>query len=372
MRKSKRQRGVFEKDPGSGVWWIRYADSSGRIRREIAGTKSAAILLYRKRKTEVLQGRKLPERLRQRAVTFGEIAHDALIHSRNHKLSYRDDLSRMARLLRWFQDRAAESITPEEIEQRLAEVVEQEGWTSATANRHKSLLSFTYKLAIRNKKVGTNPARLVHTWKEDNARIRWLSDEEEERLRFVIARSFPEHMPEFDFALNTGLRRGKQYGLTWECVDLGRRVVAIPRSKNGRLRHVPVNTVALAALEELRWRSNNRGRVFRSLRGEPLAGPRHWFEPAVREARIKDFSWHCLRHTFASRLVMRGVDIRTVQELMGHQSIAMTVRYSHLAPRHLLAAVERLVEPNQPTQTASPTDTRTDTSAERATAPLSS
>ena len=363
-----RQRGIFEKMPGSGVWWIRYADATGRIRREKAGTKSAAVTLYRKRKTEVLQGRKLPERLRQRAVTFGEIAHDTLIHSRNHKLSYRDDLSRMGRLLRWFQDRAAESITPEEIEQRLAEVVEEEGWTSATANRHKSLLSLTYKLAIRNKKVSTNPARLVHTWKEDNARIRWLSDEEEERLRFVIARSFPEHMPELDFALNTGLRRSKQFSLTWECVNLERRLAAIERSKNGRLRHIPLNTAALAALGELRRRANGTGPVFRNLRGEPLAGPRHWFEPAVKEARIERFSWHCLRHTFASRLVMAGVDLRTVQELMGHQNIAMTVRYAHLAPAHELAAVERLVHRTWAPQTASPTDTKTDTRVELPTA----
>src|SRR5271169_2635075 len=75
-------------------------------------------------------------------------------------------------------------------------------------------------------------------------------------------------------------------------------------------------------------------------------------------AKIAGFSWHCLRHTFASRLVMAGVDIRTVQELLGHKTIAMTVRYSHLAPKHTLAAVERLDAPQE-----SPTDTTTDTGA---------
>src|SRR5258708_7589916 len=68
------------------------------------------------------------------------------------------------------------------------------------------------------------------------------------------------------------------------------------------------------------------------------------------------FGRHCLRHTFASRLVMAGVDIRTVQELLGHKTIQMTVRYSHLAPKHTLAAVERLDAP-----TEQPTDTTTDT-----------
>ena len=69
---------------------------------------------------------------------------------------------------------------------------------------------------------------------------------------------------------------------------------------------------------------------------------RHWFEKAVTDAGITDFTWHCLRHTFASRLVMAGVDLRIVQELMGHKTIQMTCRYAHLAPQHQLAAVERL------------------------------
>jgi integrase len=97
----------------------------------------------------------------------------------------------------------------------------------------------------------------------------------------------------------------------------------------------------------------------RNENGETLAGSRYWFEPALKKAKIHRFSWHCLRHTFASRLVMLGVDIRTVQELMGHKSISMTVRYSHLAPKNTLAAVELLAGGT----TAAPTDTKTSTDA---------
>lgn len=71
-------------------------------------------------------------------------------------------------------------------------------------------------------------------------------------------------------------------------------------------------------------------------------GLRQWFEPPVQKVKLTDFTLHRLRHIFASRLVMAGVDLRTVQELMGHKMIAMTCRYAHLAPSHKLAAVERL------------------------------
>jgi site-specific recombinase XerD len=78
------------------------------------------------------------------------------------------------------------------------------------------------------------------------------------------------------------------------------------------------------------------------------------FLPAIEKAGIKEFRWHDLRHTFASRLVMAGVDIRTVQELMGHKTLAMTTRYAHLSAAHKLDAVQKLNRP----KTEAPTDTR--------------
>jgi site-specific recombinase XerD len=133
-----------------------------------------------------------------------------------------------------------------------------------------------------------------------------------------------------------------------------------PKSKNGNTRHIPLNSVAQAAFQELFARSSGQGRVFVNMQGEPLKGYKHWFDPAVREAGISFFTWYCLRHTFASRLVMAGVDLRTVAELMGHKTIQMTMRYAHLAPAHKLAAVEKLAVG---WQTDRPTDTRTSTSS---------
>jgi integrase len=112
----------------------------------------------------------------------------------------------------------------------------------------------------------------------------------------------------------------------------------------------------------LLWRfSEGNGRVFEHLyNSRKTAGAREWFEQALAEAKITNFRWHDLRHTFASRLVMAGVDIRTVQELMGHKTIQMTLRYSHLAPQHQLEAVQRLCDTGGAQNGA--TGTRTSTS----------
>jgi integrase len=173
-----KQRGVYERVQGSDEWWIRYADSLGRIRREKAGTKSAAVTLYHKRKTQVLEGRKLPERLRRKPISFRELAQDALAHSRQHKRSYRDDCSRMARLVEWFGDRPAESITPVDIEHRLS----SQTWAAATINRYRALLSLTYNLGTKHGKVNVNPARLVQPRRECNVRTGFVDDAQYTRL----------------------------------------------------------------------------------------------------------------------------------------------------------------------------------------------
>jgi hypothetical protein len=120
-KEKKKIRGVFEKVQGSGEWWIQYFDAEGRRRREKAGAKSHAIQLYQKRKTEVRQGKKLPENLRARPVTLQEIAEAALGYSRTEKVSYQHDEYRMAPILEQFGDRVAESILPEKFEMWLNE-----------------------------------------------------------------------------------------------------------------------------------------------------------------------------------------------------------------------------------------------------------
>jgi integrase len=180
------------------------------------------------------------------------------------------------------------------------------------------------------------------------------------RIRVVIARDFPEHMPEFDIALHSGARQGEQYKLLWSDVNPDARVT-LRRTKNGSTRHVPLNTVARGIFRELKEASDGQGRVFIGERGKPLKKPRHWWDKVLKEAGIDDFHWHELRHTSASRLVMAGVDLRTVAQLLGHRTLQMVMRYAHLSHSHELAAVERLCNTGEGNEKR--TDTASDTSA---------
>lgn len=213
-------RGIFEKVPGSGVWWIRWHDAGGRRHREKAGTKATAITLYRKRKQQALEGRKLPE-LRRRVVSFGELAQDALDYSRQHKRTYRDDELRMRRLRAWWKDRPAESLTPGEIEQRLSGV----GWSDATFNRARALLSLTYKLGIRRDKVMQNPARQVPARRENNVRQGFVDDAQYTRLVQACSHLWLRTLLALGYTY--GWRKGELMGLRVRQVDLIERTIRL-------------------------------------------------------------------------------------------------------------------------------------------------
>jgi site-specific recombinase XerD len=344
-------RGIYEKVNRSGKWWIRYADVDGKIRRELAGSKANAHKLLLKRKAAVLEGRKLPENLRQKPVSFAEIADEALAYSRLHKRSYRDDEYRMIVLKDWFGYRSADSIKTQDIEAEFA----KQKWSGATCNRYRSLLSMIYRVAIQNDRLKENPIRKLKKRRESPGRVRFLEKVEEQALRVEIRKVCPAHEDEFDLALNTGMRRNEQYCLRWDAVNLRLGIINVVDSKNGQRRSIPANRSAVKALRSLLKRKDGSGYVVPGTEKNRTRAWDRWFEDAVKMAEVTDFHWHDLRHTFASRLIMGGVDLRSVGELLGHKTLVMVMRYSHLAPGHLRDAVNRLVRKR--------TDPRTDTKA---------
>ena len=138
------------------------------------------------------------------------------------------------------------------------------------------------------------------------------------------------------------MRKGEQYSLEWSQVSFRRKRILLEETKNGSSREIPMNKSCIAAMEALYENRRHEGRVCQSKYGKDLNDSRSWFDLCIKDAGIQNFTWHCLRHTFISRLVMAGVDLRTAQELAGHKTISMTVRYAHLAPEHNQAAIEKL------------------------------
>jgi integrase len=314
---------------------VRYRDQ-GQLHREKVGRRQDAIDLYKLRKAEILRGRKLPTNLRRAEIKFKDQADAALEYSEHHHGDKRNVRSRINQILPDFSERLASAIKPAEIDSWIAEHRKSAG----TANRYRAVFSLIYREAVRNGRVDSNPARLVRQRKESNGRIRYLLDEEEDRLCKVILELFPEHMPELTITVGTGMRKSEQYGLIWKRIDFKRREVHLSKTKNNEARDVPMSAAVFAAFQRIKpSKTNATDRVF------AILDPRDWFEAARKKAKMEDFRWHDCRHTFCSRLAMAGVPLKTIQILAGHKTISITARYAHLAPNTLHAAVEMIRVP---------------------------
>ena len=333
---SKKQRGIFEKNPNSGVWWIQYY-ANGCRHREKVGLKSVAIARYQQRKTEAREGR-LPALPRR--VPFDALVHEYLETVRGRLRSFPILTIYARRWIEVFSTRPLTSILPMTIERCIAQ--REQEVAPATVNRELAFLKRVFAVALKNKFISENPAKEVKFLREPSGRVRWLSDEEEVQLHAEVAEADWKIIA---FAIYTGLRRGEQFGLRWDKIDLANHVATIPRSKHGGVRHVPLNDTAMAILLSLPSRSHSPW-VFASAIGKtPLNAPNfvhRVFDPALRRAKVEDFRWHDLRHTFASRLAMKGVSLHEIKELLGHKTLAMTLRYAHLSPTHLHHAVRQL------------------------------
>jgi integrase len=347
-RRAKRPRGCFERPAGSGIWWVRYRDQHGRLHREKVGPKGLAKKVYQKRRTELAEGRFFPEERGRRDVLLRDYLR---VFMRKHVTGRLRNAVHYAQYARRWEaalgTHALRSIVPDDIAEYAAERRERDGRAPATINRELAFLRRVFNAAIASRVAETNPVRSRKQGgaftKENNQRVRHLLPEEEAAL----AREIPDlaDWSKLVVALHTGLRRGEQFGLRWEHVDFTTGVITIPDSKSGEPRHLPMNDTVRAVLRALPSRLKSPW-VFPSDTGETPLDAQNFvnrvFLPALRRAQIDNFHWHDLRHTFASRLVMKGVDLRTVQELLGHKTLAMTLRYAHLSPGHKLDAVQRL------------------------------
>lgn len=248
----------------------------------------------------------------------------------------------------------------------------------ATVNRELVTLKAALSKAVEWGLLEAHPLAKVKPSKVDHVgRVRFLDASEEQRLRDTLdareerhrqdrdranawrdqrgyallpdlrAVPFVDHLkPLVLLSLNTGLRRGELFNLERQHVDLERALLTVAGdtegNKTAKARHVPLNREARAVLWDWITHRQPIGLLFPGRKGARLDNISNAWERLRRSAKLDDFRWHDLRHTFASKLVMAGVDLNAVRELLGHASLDMTLRYAHLAPEHKAAAVAKL------------------------------
>ena len=248
------------------------------------------------------------------------------------------------------------------------------GLSPSTVNRVLAALRGVLTKAVEHGVLEHNPIAKVKNLRQvDEQRIRYLTESEEERLRGALRKRNHEkvegrlsgnrfraqrHYPKMDeisgyadhleplvlLAMNTGMRRGELFLLTWNKVDFENRVLTVSAAtaKSSKTRHIPLNIEAMEVLKTLHS-PRARGLVFPNPQsGLPMVTIKTAWGHLMSEADITDFRFHDLRHHFASRLVMAEVDLNTVRELLGHATLEMTLRYAHLAPEHKAQAVAML------------------------------
>lgn len=356
----------------SPYWWMSFRVEGRRI-LESTGTNNKK-LAARKHKNRMieLQKRQLGSSVKiDGKTTFCDLANKFLKWSEWQR-AYKNKQTHIKYLIKAFDRLKLRDFTTLRVDFYYRGIIDS-GRAVSTANRYLQTLKAMFTKAVDWELVEEDVLKRVRRVKllpENNRRLRFLSRVEGQAL---INACEPHLKPIVITALNTGMRREEILSLEWEKhVDLKHGFILLDRTKNGERREVPINQVLKGVFQGLVRHINtpyvftdNAGKRFRDLKrsfssacrkaewekcsacsferlksGEENPGNCHQCgKEMFRVVGINDFRFHDLRHTFASWLVMAGVDLTTVSRLLGHKSLTMTLRYSHLAPSHMIKAV---------------------------------
>jgi len=324
-------------------WWMSFVIKGKRYRRstEVKDRKTAQKI------HDAVRGRIAEEKWigiqEESGRTFKELMDRYMSeHSKLKKKSWLRDEVSLKHLLPFFEDSMVSEVTPELISGYKTGRL-KEGAMPATLNRELALAKHAFN--IGSKEWGwcrENPFCKVKMERENNARSRVLAYDEEEGLLNICPKWLKDIMT---FALHTGARMGEILELSWKDVDLFRRVVVIHQGKTGRTKTIPLTPSAMEILKgKSKVRHLHASLVFPSANGTRMSDTNlgRAFRYALRKAKIENFRFHDLRHTFASRLAMAGKDLYLIQRLLGHTEPRMVQRYAHHSVESLRDGIDVL------------------------------
>jgi len=335
---------VYEYQGKKGtIYYIVYSVNGRRKTEHIGKDKKLAEKVLHKRLTEIAENRYLDVK-REEKIKFEDFAAQYLeFHCKpNNKTWKTSDENKVNNLKKYFSGKYLYEITPLDIEKyksgRIERIKKNKRIAPATVNRDLACLKSMFNRAIEWKKAKDNPVKQVKLFRENNQRLRYLEKEEIETL---LANCHNYLKPIVITALNTGMRKGEILKLKWHDIDFRRDIIYLFDTKNGEKSQLPMNMEVKTALIKVRKHPQSPY-IFCSKAGKPFGDIKKSFLTALTNSGIINFRFHDLRHTFASHLVMLGVDLNTVRELLRHKTIQMTLRYSHLSPDHKKRAVDIL------------------------------
>lgn len=224
---------------------------------------------------------------------------------------------------------------------------EEKPRSNATVVRYLAALSHAFTTAVREWQwCEDNPLRKVTKPREPRGRVRFLSDDERQRLLDTCQQSRNPYLHTVVLlALATGARKMELLSLHWSDVDLKRGTLTFHQTKSGERRAVPLTGHALALMQQhAKVRRLDTQLVFPDATGTKPLNIRDAFENAVQRAGIRDFTFHDLRHSAASYLAMSGASLAEIVTILGHKTLQMAQRYTHLSELHTAGVVGRMNE----------------------------
>tara|TARA_B100000315_G_C14530181_1_gene565765 strand:- start:68 stop:1120 length:1053 start_codon:yes stop_codon:yes gene_type:complete len=328
------------------TYWCKFRYNGKVIQKSLdTGNINLARKIEAKIRTQVAEGKYFEKSIGNKKTVSNMMEKFMLVHaptvSESMQISYKCSKKK---LISFFGDLKLPYITPDVVlEYKLKR--RSDGVKPATINCELAMLSKALNVAV-NEWQWLKYSPKIKREKVNNARKRWLSESEEERFQKACLDLEYDWLDDIlIFDINTGLRMGELISLKWPEVNLRRKTIFIKETKNKEPRTVPLNQIAFECLcrkskirrintklvflnyASKKWDKCNLGKIFRKV---------------LKKAKIKDFRFHDLRHTFGSRLAQAGVDINTIARLMGHKDLKMTQRYIHHTVDSLRVGVDKL------------------------------
>ena len=334
-------KGIYQR---GSTYWIRYAGADGKTVYESTGSKlkkiAEGLLTDKKKEIKDVRSGIITEVTKKPipAYTFSDLKDKYMNWVNGRHDSARVTGYILNQTLEHFGNLPLQSFSMQIVEQYQTDLI-LGGKKNASTNKYVSLTKAMFTKALDWKMITEATLKDIRKVKllPEDRRLRFISKEECKELIDCCAGHLK---PIVITALNSGMRKSEVLSLEWDKhIDLKHSFILLDKTKNRERREIPINDTLRRVLQSITRRLDVPYVFFNPKTGQRVLDIKSSFPTACRKAKITDFRFHDLRHTFASHLVMAGVDLTTVSKLLGHKSIKMTLRYAHLAPAHLKNAV---------------------------------